>query len=88
MIPLPVYSTLPTAPAPVVIPPLRVRVRHQVKQVFQHFPGVERGSLVYLDLNGYAWYSGSAGLLTLNRNRKGLRRTTRGLEDGLGKTSV
>jgi len=88
MIPLPTYPTTPTAPAPAAIPPLRVKVRHQVKQVFRHFPGVERGSLIYLDLNGYGWYAGSAGLLTLNRNHKGLRRTTRGVEDGLGKISV
>ena len=42
----------------------------------------------YTDLYAFLWYSGKSGLLTLNRNRKGLRRTTRGVEDGLGKVSV
>jgi hypothetical protein len=67
---------------------LVVRVNHKVRHLYQHLPGVEVGSLVYLDLNGYAWYNGSSGMVTHNRGRKGLRRTARGLEDGLGKTAL
>jgi hypothetical protein len=81
MTPLPVYPTTPTAPAPVAMPPLRVRVRHQVKQVFKHFPGVERGSLVYLNLNGYGWYAGSAGFETRPGPGAKIGRYLRGLED-------
>jgi len=44
--------------------------------------------VTYTDLYAFLWYAGKSGLLTLNRNRKGLRRTTRGIEDGLGKISV
>ncbi|KZK16710.1 hypothetical protein [Meiothermus taiwanensis] len=82
MTPLPTYPTTPTPPAPAPVPALRVKVRHRVRQVFGHFPGVERGSLIYLDLNGYGWYVGSAGYLTLNRGHKGICRTFRGAEDG------
>lgn len=47
------------------------------------------GRVSYSDLYGFLWYVGrNAGFTTYNRNHKGLRRTTRGLEDGLGKTSV
>ena len=44
--------------------------------------------VTYTDLYAFLWYSGKSGLLTLNRDRKGLRRTTRGVEDGLGKICV
>ncbi|MCS6783392.1 MAG: hypothetical protein RML14_01520 [Meiothermus sp.] len=76
------------APPPAPIAPLVVRVPHRVKTLFSHLPGVQVGSLLYFDLNGYAWYDGSSGLITHNRGRKGLRRTARGLEDGLGKTAL
>lgn len=76
------------APEPAPMLPLRVRVPHRVRVLFQHVPGVMVGSLLYFDLNSYAWYDGSSGLVTHNRGRKGLRRTARGLEDGLGKTSI
>lgn len=76
------------APNPAPMLPLRVRVPHRVRGLFWHIPGVSVGSLVYFDLNGYAWYDGSSGLVTHNRGRKGLRRTARGLEDGLGKISI
>lgn len=76
------------APNPAPIVPLRVRLRHRIRSLFQHVPGVTVGSLIYSDLNGYGWYDGSTGMVTLNRGRKGLRRTMRGVEDGLGKTSI
>lgn len=44
--------------------------------------------VTYTELYAFLWYVGKTGLITLNRNRKGLRRTTRGVEDGLGKTSI
>ncbi len=46
------------------------------------------GRVSYSDLYGFLWYVGKNGFTTYNRNRKGLRRTVRGLEDGLGKTSI
>lgn len=76
------------APNPAVVLPLKVRVPHRVRTLFQHLPGVSLGSLIYTDINGYAWYDGSSGMVTMNRGRKGLRRTMRGVEDGLGKTSI
>lgn len=88
MIPLPTFPTTPTPPAPVPAATLRVRVPHRVRALFGHVPGVSVGSLIYSDLNAYAWYDGSSGLVTHNRGRKGLRRTARGLEDGLGKISI
>lgn len=88
MIPQPVYAQIPTAPTEVPIATLRVKVPHRVQQVFSHFPGIQKGSLIYVDLNAYGWYTGSAGMVTHNRGHKGLRRTARGLEDGLGKTSI
>lgn len=88
MAPQPVYQYPSTVPAPVSIALLKVRVVHQIRQLFNHLPGIAKGSLVYSDLNAYGWYTGSTGLVTLNRGRKGLRRTGRGIEDGLGKTSV
>lgn len=46
-------------------------------------PAPFRGSVGYGYV--YAWgYLAGAGWLTLNRGRKGLRRTLRGVEDGLG----
>lgn len=75
-------------PKPAPMLPMRVLVRHRVRRLFGHLPGVSIGSLIYLDLNGYAWYDGSSGMVTHNRGRKGLRRTMRGLEDGLAKTSI
>lgn len=48
-------------------------------------PAPFRGSVGYDYI--YAWgYLADSGWLTLNRGRKGLRRTGRGIEDGLGTT--
>ncbi|GEM83894.1 MAG: hypothetical protein KatS3mg072_1120 [Meiothermus sp.] len=87
MIPLPVWPTAPTVPASNAISQLVVRTRHNIRHIYSHVPGVSKGSVVYFDLNGYGWYDGSSGMITHNRGRKGLRRTARGIEDGLGKTS-
>lgn len=81
MIPLPTFPTTPTPPAPVPVAPLRVRVPHRVRAVFGHVPGVSVGSLIYADLNAYAWYAGSGGFETRPGPGISINRYLRGIED-------
>jgi len=74
------------APNPTPILALVVGISPEAKAVFSHLPGIEKGSLIYSDINAYGWYSGKLGYVTTNRGRKGMRRTRRGYEDGLGTT--
>lgn len=81
MIPLPTFPTTPTPPAPLLVAPLRVRVPHRIRRLFQHVPGVSLGSLLYSDINGYAWYEGVAGFETRPGPGISINRYLKGLED-------
>ncbi|GIW25789.1 hypothetical protein [Meiothermus sp.] len=61
--------------------PLRVRVPHRVLRLFRHVAGIEVGSLIYLDLNAYAWYDGSAGFETRPGPGISINRYLKGVED-------
>lgn len=68
---------------------LEARVARPASRSFNHFFGQVAGNTArYGDIGAFAWYASRAGMFTANRGRKGLRRTARGLEDGLGKTSI
>ncbi|ADH63655.1 hypothetical protein Mesil_1777 [Allomeiothermus silvanus DSM 9946] len=84
---IPNVSTRPFIEPPLIpLPALRVDCAPTPRVLYSHFPQrVSLGSILYLDLYAYAWYAGG-GYLTLNRGRKGLRRTSHGVEDGLGST--
>lgn len=70
-------------PVAAPVPPLQIHVAHRVSNLYSHLPGVARGSLIYTDLAGRGWYRGYS-MVTQNRGHKGLRRTHRGVEDGVG----
>jgi hypothetical protein len=55
----------------------------RVKTIFGPVAALQ-GSIVYPDAFAYGFVS-NPGLLTLNRGRKGLRRTLRGVEDSNGR---
>lgn len=85
MTPTPVDTANLLEPPLVPLPALRVDCFPNPSRLFSHFPQrVSLGSILYLDLYAYAWYVG--GYLTLNRGRKGIRRTSHGNEDGIGST--
>ncbi len=73
---------LPT-PAPIV--PFEVGITPSARGVpLVILTGVSIGgsSATYSDLNGLSAYAGAGGIVTANRGRKGMRRTSRGSEDG------
>lgn len=86
MIPNPVDAANLLEPPIIPLPALQVDCFPNPRVLHSHFPQrASLGSILYLDLYAYAWYTGG-GYLTLNRGRKGLRRTSHGVEDGLGST--
>lgn len=48
---------------------------------------IQGSSAMYSDLNGLSAYAAAGGIVTANRGRKGLRRTSRGSEDGAQRQS-
>lgn len=86
MTPTSVDATNLLEPPVVPLPALRVDCFPNPRVLLSHFPQrVSLGSILYLDLYAYTWYAGG-GYLTLNRGRKGIRRTSHGNEDGQGTT--
>lgn len=87
MTPTSVDATNLIEPPVVPLPDLRVDCFPNPRVLYSHFPQrVGLGSILYFDLYSYAWYVGGGGHLTLNRGRKGMRRTSHGKEDGQGTT--
>lgn len=87
MTPTPVDTANLLEPPLVPLPALRVDCAPTPRVLYSHFPQrVSLGSILYLDLYAYAWYAG--GYLTLNRSRKGIRRTSHGNEDGRGVSKI
>lgn len=81
-----VYVSSFIEPPPIPLPPLQIDCIPSPRVLYSHFPQrVRLGSILYLDLYAYTWYAGG-GHVTLNRGRKGIRRTSHGNEDGLGTT--
>jgi hypothetical protein len=54
----------------------------RVAEVILEGSNINRRAVMYSDLNGLSAYAGAGGIVTANRGRKGLRRTSRGGEDG------
>lgn len=86
MMPTPVDAANLIEPPLMPLPELKIDCSPAPRKLYAHFPGrITLGSILYSDLYSYTWYVGG-GFLTLNRGRKGLRRTSHGVEDGLGTT--
>jgi hypothetical protein len=83
---IPVLSLEPFAlPTPAPITPLEVNITPSARGqpvVILLGSSINSSSVMYSDLHGLSAYAGAGGMQTVNRGRKGRRRTARGVEDG------
>nr|WP_246584447.1 hypothetical protein [Thermus brevis] len=64
------------------VPPFAAGIFPLARRDGRHMPGAEvKGGVArYGDLQAFVWYH-AGGMLTLNRGRRRIRRTARGVED-------